>query len=240
MSEAFFWGLLGGSSLVIGAVVVFVHEPARRPLGLIMGFGAGVLLSAISFELVSEALTVEEGQGGTALGFFFGALVFYLGDTAIARLGRTRQGKDEESSGLSIVLGTVLDGVPESAVLGLTLLHTGSIGISMLVAIFLSNLPEAISASSGLLHTGWRRSQVLALWSGVAGVSALSAAAGYGLLADASPRTLAFVLAFAGGAILTMLATTMIPEAYEKAHRPVGLVTTLGFAVALSISLLEV
>jgi len=199
-----------------------------------MGFGAGVLLSAVSFELIDEALTVSSGEGATVLGFFSGALMFYLGDSAIARIGK--KGDEEGSSGLSIVLGTVLDGIPESAVLGLTILQTGSIGISMLVAVFISNLPEAIGASSSLLKSGWARSRILALWIGVALVSAVAAAAGYALLADASPKTLAFVLAFAAGAILTMLSTTMIPEAFEDAKRPVGLATTLGFAVALAIN----
>jgi len=234
MSEAFFWGLFGASSLVIGALSVFVHGPKKRSLGLIMGFGAGVLLSAVSFELIDEALTVAGGERETVLGFFSGALVFYLGDSAIARIGKS--GESEGSSGLSIVLGTVLDGVPESAVLGLTILQTGGIGISMLVAVFVSNLPEAIAASSSLVNSGWRRERVLALWVGVAVISAAAAAAGYALLADSSPRHVSFVLAFAAGAILTMLSTSMIPEAFEDAHRPVGLATTLGFAVALAIN----
>ncbi|MEX1125238.1 MAG: ZIP family zinc transporter [Acidimicrobiia bacterium] len=236
MGEAFFWGLLGGSSLILGAAIVFRRDLARRTLGLVMGFGAGVLLSAVSFELIDEALTVSGGQGGTALGFFAGAIVFYLGDTLIARLNPG--GEQAGPGGLSIVLGTVLDGIPESAVLGLTLLKTGDIGVSMLVAVFVSNLPESIGASSDLLSSGWKRSRVLALWTGVAIVSAVSAATGYTLLDGASPQTLAFVLAFAGGSILTMLSTTMIPEAFEEARRPVGLATTLGFAVALAITLL--
>jgi ZIP family zinc transporter len=234
MAEAFFWGLFGGSSLVLGALIVFIHGPATRSLGLIMGFGAGVLLSAVSFELIDEALTVSGGEGGTVLGFLTGALVFYAGDSAIARIGKGK--RDGESSGLSIVLGTVLDGIPESAVLGLIVLQTGAVGVSMLVAVFVSNLPEAIAASSSLIHSGWKRSRVLSLWTGVAVVSAVSAAAGYALLAGSSPRNIAFVLAFAAGAILTMLSTTMIPEAYKDAHRPVGLATTLGFAVALAIN----
>jgi ZIP family zinc transporter len=238
MGEAFLWGLLGGSSLVLGALIVFMHKPTKRTLGLILGFGAGVLLSAVSFELVDEALTVAGGEGGFILGFFGGALVFYLGDSAIARIGKS--GGEEGSSGLSIVLGTVLDGIPESAVLGLTLLLTGEIGVSMLVAVFISNLPEAIGASASLLDSGWRQSRVFALWTGVALVSAAAAAAGYVLLDGASSQTLAFVLAFAGGAILTMLSTTMIPEAFKEAHRPVGLATTLGFAVSLAISVLVV
>jgi ZIP family zinc transporter len=234
MAEAFLWGLIAASSLVIGALVVFAREPSTRTLGLVMGFGAGVLISAVSFELIDEALTVANGLGDVALGFFSGVIVFYFGDSVIENMGGG--GEEESGSGLPIVLGTVLDGVPESAVLGLTLLQTGEIGISMLVAVFVSNLPEAISASSQMLESGWTKRRVLALWIGVALISALAAAAGYALLDGASPRAVAIVLAFAGGAILTMLSTTMIPQAYQEAHRPVGLATSFGFAVALAIN----
>ena len=238
MGEAFAWGLLAGSSLVIGALIVFVHKPSQRTLGLIMGFGAGVLISAVAYELIDEALTVVTGAGDTILGFFSGALVFYAGDSLIARFGAGNDGDGEGSSGLSIVLGAVLDGIPESAVLGLTLLQTGEIGVSMLVAVFISNLPEAIGASGDLLDSGWRKSRVFLLWVVVAFASGVSAALGFVLLDGASPGTIAFVLSFAGGAILTMLSTSMIPEAYREAHRPVGLATTFGFAVALAVSYL--
>ena len=222
MGEAFAWGLFAGSSLILGALIVFVRKPKQRSLGLIMGFGAGALISAVAYELIDEALTVGNGSGGTILGFFSGALAFYVGDSLIARFGSGSDDDGEGSSGLSIVLGAVLDGIPESAVLGLTLVQTGEIGASMLVAVFLSNLPEAMGASSSLLDSGWRKSRVLILWVVVALASAVAAAIGYSALDGASPGTVAFVLAFAGGAILTMLSTSMIPEAYKEAHRPGG------------------
>jgi ZIP family zinc transporter len=240
MWEAFAWGAFAGSSLLLGALIVKAHVPRSDVLGLIMGFGAGVLLSAVSFELVEEAVTVSGGLGGTGAGFFAGAVVFFLGDRAIASLGyRDRKdidGAPQNTSPLSIVLGTVLDGVPESAVLGLTLLTTGEVGASMLVAVFISNLPESIAASSSLRSSGWPERDVYLLWAGIAVVCGISAAAGYGLLDGAAPQTLAFVLAFAGGAILAMLSTTMMPEAYEHAGRIVGLATTAGFAVAFVIA----
>lgn len=232
MTAAFLWGLFAASSLLVGALIVFARKPSTRVLGLIMGFGAGVLLSAVSFELVEEAIGVGGGTGGVFTGFFVGALVFYAGDVGISRMGRDRQGG---GSGLAIVLGTVLDGIPESAVLGLTLLQTGSIGVSILVAVFVSNIPEAISASSDLLESGWTKPRILVLWSIVVLVSGAAAALGYALLDGAEPGVLAFVLAFAGGAILTMLSITMIPEAFEEARRPVGLATVFGFAVAFGI-----
>jgi ZIP family zinc transporter len=143
------------------------------------------------------------------------------------------------ASGLTIVLGAALDGIPESAVLGLTLLQTGDIGLTMLVAVFVSNLPESLAASSGLVKSGWSARNVLLLWSLIALVSAVASAAGYALLDGASNDAYAFVLAFAGGAILAMLSTSMIPEAYENAGRAVGLFTTLGFAVAYGINWLD-
>lgn len=244
MFEALLWGLFAASSLLLGTVIVFGRAPSPRVLGLVMGFGAGVLLSAVSFELVDEAVRTSGGLRGAAFGFFTGATVFFVGDTLIARIGGHRgdasrpdsPGGEESSPALPIVLGTVLDGVPESAVLGLTLLQTGKVGASMLVAVFVSNLPEAVAATTDLLHDGWTKARITALWAGVVVVSGLSAAAGFALLDGASPWLLAFMFAFAGGAILAMLSTSMMPEAYERAGRVVGLVVTAGFAVAYGIT----
>jgi ZIP family zinc transporter len=237
--EAFAWGLLAASSLVLGALVVDVHRLSNRALGLVMAFGAGVLVSAVSFELVEEAVIGADRLGPVAFGFFTGTGVFTVGDWLISRAGyRDRKdisGGAPSASGLTIVLGTVLDGVPESAVLGLTLLTTGEIGVSMLVAVFISNLPEAIAASSGLVDGGWTKTRVLGMWTGIAVVSGVASAIGYGSLESASAGTIAFVQAFAAGAILTMLATSMFPEAYEHAGRPVGVATSLGFGLAYAI-----
>ena len=209
-----------------------------------MGFGAGVLISAVSFELVEKAVSTGEGTGGAVTGFFAGAVTFFVGDTVIARMDRSRSPAIDASRAtgagpLPIVLGAVLDGIPESAVLGLTVLQDGSVGVAMLVAVFVSNVPEAVAASSQLLDGGWTRAHVALLWVVVAAASGLAAAAGYGLLDGAAPGTVAFIFAFAGGAILAMLSTSMIPEGYELAGRLVGLFVTFGFAVAFAISFAE-
>jgi ZIP family zinc transporter len=239
MLNAFLWGLLSTSSLLIGALVVQFRPPGERLLGTVMAFGAGVLISAVSFELVQEAVDISGGSGGAPAGFLVGALVFTLGDLAISRWGYSNRkdigGAPQESPPLAIVLGTFLDGVPESAVLGLTLLQTGAVSVAMLVAVFISNLPESIAASSSLRASGWSARQVMMLWSGIAVVCAGSAALGYALLDGASPRTLAFVFTFAAGAILAMLASSMMPEAYEHARRWAGIATVLGFAVAYGV-----
>ncbi len=243
MGEAFFWGLLAASSLLIGGLLVLRVDVGDRVLGLIMAFGAGVLISAVAYELVDEAFTTGKGSGGIALGLTAGALVFFVGDTIIDRLGgsdrKSMDGKQETGTALAIVLGIVLDGIPESAVIGLTLLQGGTVGAAMLVAVFLSNLPEAIAATTGLRVSGWRTRNILGLWLVVMLASALASLAGYGLFGDASPSTIAFVLSFAAGAILTMLADTMMPEAFARGGKLVGLATTLGFGLAFAISAVE-
>jgi ZIP family zinc transporter len=243
MGAAFGWGLLAASSLLIGGLLVLRVRVGDRALGLIMAFGAGVLISAVAYELVDEAFSTSRGAGGVAGGLTAGALVFFVGDTIIDRMGgsgrKSMSGGHEAGTALAIVLGIVLDGIPESAVIGLTLLQGGSVGAAMLVAVFLSNLPEAIAATTGLRLSGWRTRDILGLWLGVMLVSALASLAGYGLFDSASPTTIAFVLSFAAGAILTMLADTMMPEAFERGGRLVGLATTLGFGLAFAISALE-
>ena len=243
MAAAFGWGLLAASSLLIGGLLVLRVNVGDRLLGLIMAFGAGVLISAVAYELVEEAFTTSHGAGGVALGLPAGALVFFLGDEVIDRMGgserKSMTGQQEAGTALAIVLGIVLDGIPESAVIGLTLLQGGSVGVAMLVAVFLSNLPEAVAATTGLRTAGWRTRNVLGLWVVVMLVSALASLAGYGLFGDASPTTIAFVLSFAAGAILTMLADTMMPEAFARGGKMVGLATTLGFGLAFAISALE-
>ena len=243
MAAAFGWGTLAASSLVIGGVLALVFRMGLRTIGLIMGFGAGVLISAVAFDLVQEAAEKASGQRWVAAGIFAGCGVFFGGDWLIDRLGggerKDAEGAQEDGSALAIVLGTVLDGIPESMVIGLTIFEGGEVGAAYLAAVFISNLPEAISSTSGLVSGGWRKARILWMWIAIALVSGLASLLGYGLFQDSSPDTVAFVLAFAAGAILTMLANTMMPEAFEHGGKLVGVVTTLGFAVAFGIHTLD-
>jgi zinc transporter, ZIP family len=242
MGAAFGWGLFAASSLLIGGLLVLRVHVGDRLLGLIMAFGAGVLISAVAYELVEEAFSTSKG-GGVAGGLVAGALVFFAGDAIIDRMGgegrKSIAGGHEAGTALAIVLGIVLDGIPESAVIGLTILQGGTVSVAMLVAVFLSNLPEAIAATTGLRVSGWRTRDILGLWLVVMLVSALASLAGYGLFDSASPEAVAFVLSFAAGAILTMLADTMMPEAFARGGNLAGLATTLGFGLAFAISALE-
>jgi zinc transporter, ZIP family len=239
VAESFAWGLLAASSLVVGALVAIAFRIRSDLIGLIMGFGAGVLISAVAFDLVDEAMDTSSGHGAVIFGLLTGCGVFFAGDWLIDRMGggdrKDPGGAQASGSALAIVLGTVLDGIPESMVIGLTIYQGGAVGAAYLTAVFISNLPESISSTAGLVGSGWARSRIVWMWTAIALVSGLASLAGYGLFQHASPDVVAFVLTFAAGAILTMLADTMMPEAYEEGGKLVGVVTTLGFCVALTI-----
>ena len=243
MREALFWGLVAGSSLIVGGIAALTLPIGERLLGLIMAFGAGVLISAVAFELIAEGYSKGGGTGYLALGTAAGALTFFAGDTAIDRMGgaerKSMARQAGAGSGLAIVLGIVLDGIPESAVIGLGLLEGTGVSVAVIAAVFLSNLPEAIAATAGLRSDGWRARKIMLLWLLVTLVSGLASLVGYAAFDSAGAGALAFVLGFAGGAILTMLADTMMPEAYEHGGKLVGLLTTLGFGLAFALTVLE-
>ena len=229
------WALLGASSLLLGALVAFAVPIPRKVLGFILAFGAGVLISAVAYELVEEAVTVSADSYAVAIGFPLGALVFFLGDVAI---DRRLKGSSGGGGGLGIVLGAVLDGIPESVVIGASLLTGETASVAVIVAVFLSNIPESISASSDLLRGGWSRWKVLLLWAIVVAASGLAAGLGYVALEGASGSWIAAIQAFAAGAILTMLADEMVPEAFEytEHNKTVGLALAFGFALSAALS----
>ena len=243
MASAFFWGLLAASSLVLGGLLASWVPLRKRTLGVILAFGAGVLLSATAYELVFEAVRLAKGSGFPALGFFGGAATFFLADQLIDRLG-DGQANADNAAGQStlvvpLVLGATLDGIPESVVIGLGLVEGGTVSLAMLVAVFMSNLPEAAAGTAGMRSSGWSRTKVFLLWAAIALVCALASAAGYVLLGDLSRFWLSSVQAFAGGAILMMLANSMIPEAYEHGGKLAGVFTVLGFAVSVLVIVFE-
>ena len=236
------WGALAASSLIVGALIALVRTVPERPLGLIMAFGSGVLISSVAYELVEEAVAIG-GQLPMAIGLAIGAIVFFVGDTLIDGLGGAGMGSvkgpAQPESGLPIVLGAALDGIPESIVLGLTIASGGQTGLAFFAAVFLSNLPEGIAGTAGLQKSGWDAARIVRLWSTVVIASAIAAFVGATFLAGGQGEIHAFILGFAGGAILTMLADTLMPEAFEHAGNLAGVVTTLGFGLAFALSLLD-
>lgn len=239
MLTAAFWGLVGGISLVLGAIAGLTLPVSRRAVGLIMGFGAGVLISAVAFELTEEAYRVG-GTDAVGVGIALGALTFFAGDRVIdgrGGNGRKRSGGQQAGgAAAAIVLGAVLDGIPESVAIGVSLLDGGGVGVAVVVAVFLSNVPESLAAATGLQKAGHSTRWILGLWAVVTLVSAGAAGLGYAALGGAPDNVVAAIQAFAAGAILTMLADTMMPEAFEEGGDLVGLVTVLGFAGAFVLS----
>lgn len=242
--EAGLWGLVAGGALVVGAAIAWAVHVPQRVVASVMAFGAGVLISTLAFDLVDEA----ESSGGlqpTVLGFLAGACVYVAANVALARLGarhRKRSGgqqaseADQKGSGAAIAVGALLDGIPESVVLGLSLLGGGGVGVPVLAAIFISNLPEGLSSAAGMKRSGRSARYVFGVWSGIALASGAAGLLGCLFLDGASATMVAGITALAAGAILAMVADTMIPEAFERTHAYAGLLATLGFLCAFIIS----
>ena len=238
------WGAVAAGALLLGACIAMLVRLPGQVLGLVLAFGAGVLMSAVAYELVAEALGAQLGSPLVAIGFASGALVFFIGSVAIAgrrsgdggpgRASTTDEG--EQEGGLQIVLGAVLDGIPESVVLGASLVGGTGVSVPVLAAVLISNVPEGIGASADMLAAGRSRWAVARIWLVVVGASALAAGLGYALLRDAPTELVASTQTFAAGAIIAMLAESMIPEAYREGGRAVGLATAFGFAVSALLS----
>jgi zinc transporter, ZIP family len=238
VGTAFFWGAVGASALLVGALIAYLTTPSPPVIATVMALGTGLLIGSVSFELIDEA--VKQADVGT-VGVFtlVGAGVFTIGDWYLARRGgndrKDSGGAQAEGSPLAIVFGSVLDGIPESFVLGLTVLQ-GGVSVALLVGVLLSNLPEGMSSSSGLRIAGWPRARVVRMWLIVIAVSAVSAALGYALLDPTHGNAAAFAEAFAAGALLAMVADTMLPEAFAVEGVLTGSLVAIGFALSLILS----
>ena len=247
MSPAFqatFWGFVSGGALVVGAAIgYFIKVPARVVAG-VMAFGSGVLISALSFELMEEAYK-EAGLTATAIGFLLGAAIYAAANRLLAGWGakhRKRSGdqqpseQEDSGSGLAIAVGALLDGIPESIAIGLSILHGGAVSVATVAAIFLSNLPEGLSSSAGMRRAGRSATYVFGVWMAIAVVCGLSALVGYVGFGRLSPFLIAATTAVAAGAMLTMIVDTMIPEAFAETHDWAGLIAVLGFTTSFILS----
>jgi zinc transporter, ZIP family len=228
MAAALGWGALAASSLVIGALLGVARPWPDRLVGLVLAFGAGALISAVSFDLAQEGARVGD-RGFVALGLGVGALTYFMADRAIERRGG-------DDAGPALALGAFLDGIPEQMVLGLGLAAGGAVGVGLLAAIFVSNLPEAIGSASAMRAAGKRPAPIRRLWTLIAVGCTLATVVGFALADVTGGNLQAAIDGFAAGALLVMLVDSMIPEATSKAGRAGGLFTVLGFAVAAGLS----
>jgi ZIP family zinc transporter len=242
--QAGFWGLFSGSALLVGAAVGYFISVPQRIIAAIMAFGAGVLISALSFELMDEAYK-RGGFDSTAIGFVSGAVVYTAANWYLAIQGakhRKRSGKQQPSeaedsgSGLAIAVGALLDGIPESIVIGISTLGGGGVSAVTVAAVFLSNIPEGLSSAAGMKKAGRSAKYIFTVWASIAVLCAVAALLGYTLFSHLSIEITAATTAIAAGAILAMLVDTMIPEAFEQAHNFAGLITVFGFLAAFVLS----
>jgi ZIP family zinc transporter len=226
MGAAVGWGALAASSLVIGALIGLARPWPPRVIGLVLGFGAGALISAVSFELLEEGVDIAGGLP-VAIGLAVGAITYFVAAGRVASMG----------GGAALALGAFLDGIPEQMVLGIGLAGGEPVSAGLLAAIFVSNLPEAVGGATDMRRQMHGSRQVIRAWVAIASFCALATVIGY-LIADAASDELrGGINGFAAGALIVMLVDSMIPEATEQAGRTTGLVTTLGFAVAAGLSL---
>jgi ZIP family zinc transporter len=235
VSGALFWGAIAASSLVLGALLGLARQWHDGLIGLVLGFGAGALISSISFELAAEGFRLG-GPQPLALGIAAGALAFFFADRGVERLGRRLGGG---AAGLPLALGALLDGIPEQAVLGLGLAQGEGVSVALLVAIFVSNLPESIGSATDMKAGGIRPRVIILLWIAVAAACALATLGGYALARVTAERFEGAVDGFAAGALLVMLVGSMIPGATRKAGEKTGLAAVFGFAVAAGLSALS-
>lgn len=235
---------MAGSALIVGAAIGWFAKIPQRIVAMVMSFGSGVLISALSFELMDEAFN-RGGFASTAVGFVSGAGVYTVANIILESNGAKHRKKssgeqptEQQSpgSGLAIALGSLLDGIPESIVIGLTLLRGGAVGVVAVTAIFLSNIPESLSGSSGMKKASRSASYVFGVWGGIAVISGAASLLGYLVFQHFSPQVVAATTAVAAGAILAMLADTMMPEAFKAEHNFAGFVTVVGFLAAFALS----
>ncbi len=238
MLLALMWGAVAGSAVFMGALVGIFVKIQKKMIGYIMAFGTGVLLGAASFELLNESIELG-GLFITSIGFLLGAGVFTVIDLIIASKGGQERKRSKQNpgnhAGLAIFFGTLLDAIPESVIIGVSLIGN-NVSWLLVIAIFISNFPEGLSSSIGLKEDGYSNKRILLLWSTVLVLSSLCSVLGYVFLQDVTEGVISGINAFAAGGIVAMISSTMMPEAHEEGGPVTGMISALGLICAVYLT----
>ena len=243
VAGAFFWGFIASIPLLIGSIIALIMSLPKQIIAIIMAFGSGVLVAALAFSLIEEAFSLaEESILPVIIGFASGGISYSAVNYILNKRGGTKHRKKSQgenagggknASGLALLVGSVMDNIPENMALGISLVTGGAVNVVLIVAIFLSNFPEGLSSSQGMKSNGRSRRYILTLWSIAVVIGTISAVIGFTLLSNTDPAIMSIAISFAAGAILTMLAESMIPEAHQQGGSSrIGIATMVGFAIA--------
>ncbi|QEY17371.1 ZIP family zinc transporter [Cellvibrio sp. KY-GH-1] len=238
------WGFTAASALLIGSLLGWFIRFSAKVIAHVMAFGSGILVAALSFELVEEAQS-EASILWVSGGFMLGALLFSvinhgLNSSGVKHRKRSQaQGPAAQNTGLAIAAGTLLDGIPESLAIGVLVASGGKLSVATVAAIFISNIPEALSSTAGMRVAGRSGWFMVRLWGGMALLSGVFAIVGAVFFGNAPAPLKALITCIAAGGIFAMVVETMIPEAFAETHELSGLMAALGFVTALALQALE-
>jgi zinc transporter, ZIP family len=245
------WGFIASIPLLIGSIIASIVNLPKQVIAIIMAFGSGVLVAALAFSLIEEAFSLSESITSVIIGFVLGGLSYTLANYILNRKSRgsTRHrkkshgenaGGGKDASGLALLVGSVMDNIPENMALGISLVTGGAVNIVLIAAIFLSNFPEGLSSAQGMKSNGRSKKYIVSLWSIAVVIGTISSVIGFTFLSNTAPSTISIAISFAAGAILVMLAESMIPEAHaEGGSSRIGIATMAGFAIAFILGRLE-
>jgi ZIP family zinc transporter len=237
--EAFLWGLVVGSGLIVGAAISYYLNLPHRLLAAVMGFGAGVLISVLAFELIDEAY-IHGGLTSSVTGFLAGAVLFSAANWILSNRGAKHRKRcsecivqfaehKAEGNELAIAIGSIIDDIPEAIIVGIALAGGVAIGKAVLIGFFLANIPEGLASVSGMKKSGRSAQYIFGVWGGITVLTGIAGMLGYSVFGSFPDTIIAFITALAAGGILSMVAETMIPEAFEEAQSFIGLITAAGF-----------
>jgi ZIP family zinc transporter len=224
--NAFLLGGLAQSSLLLAGLAVFWIRPSTKVIGGLAGFGAGALVAAVAFDLIPQAEELVEWE--TAIWLLVGALIFVVADNIVEK----KYGEGDDAGPLGIVVGSVVDGVPESIIFGIQIATGQMLGAAFIGAVFISNIPQALAPSAALAESGWARAKVAGMWGVVVLACAVTAWLGY-LGGNAIGASGDRAAAIAAGGLLAMLTDSLMPYAMQKGGSQAGVWTVVGFAAAL-------